>query len=79
MSRCYTDDLSVAFLLRMTHSNLAEPDEPEKPEVPVGATVNLFCVNPNERMTEDRWDTDPDDFIMTVLCRYASMKLGQWE
>ena len=55
----------------MTHSNTFEEDEPPKVDIAVGSTVNLFCLYPNERITTDKWDADPNDFIMTVLCRYV--------
>ena len=35
----------------------------------IGSTVNLFCSDPQRRVTVDNADDEPNDYKLTVLCK----------
>ena len=68
VKECANDALGVVFGFGFTHSNYND-DGTEKDNVLVGSSVNIECSQKNKRPTEDRWDEDPTDFIISALCK----------
>ena len=66
VKECANDALGVVFGFGFTHSNYND-DGTEKDNVLVGSSVNIECSQKNKRPTEDRWDEDPTDFIISAL------------
>ena len=69
MKRCDYSQLSIISAFEYTHGNKDATGNDFTTLVSVGSSVNLFCDDNSTRITEDKWDDDPFDFNMTVLCK----------
>eukprot|EP00094_Tigriopus_californicus_P010586 TCALIF_10213-PA protein Name:"Protein of unknown function" AED:0.03 eAED:0.03 QI:9/0.8/0.81/1/1/1/16/76/1266 len=63
---CNDNSLDAIFNFGLTHSNALE-----KTAIPIsiGSTIDLMCARDSERVSVDKYDENPTDYRITLMCK----------
>lgn len=63
---CNDNALDAIFNFGLTHSNALE-----KNAIPIaiGSTIDLTCARDSERVSVDKYDENPSDYRITLMCK----------